>query len=151
MLVCFTVAFIVNMSTLDFNRLKSLLVQVVKQETGRNLEIRGVIDIKLGLRPSLVVNDVLLQNAQGGAPEMIKIKRLEAKFLVLPLLNKEFQIDRLRLLEPDVLIEKHKSGRWNFEFEKPGEPGRSAAPSGSFTLARLGFHRPRRRKAFQEH
>lgn len=47
----FTFALLVILSNLDFNRLKPLLIQVVKQETGRNLEIRGAMDLKLGLRP----------------------------------------------------------------------------------------------------
>jgi len=70
---------------------------------------------------------------------MVKIKRLEAKVLVLPLLNKEIRITRLVLLEPDVLIERDKSGRWNFEFEKTRDfPSEGCAASG-FPLPRIGF------------
>jgi len=36
----FAFALLVILSNLDFNRLKPLLIQVVKQETGRTLEIR---------------------------------------------------------------------------------------------------------------
>ncbi|NTV56217.1 MAG: AsmA family protein [Deltaproteobacteria bacterium] len=136
----FTFALLVILSNLDFNRLKPLLIQVVKQETGRNLEIRGAMDLKLGLRPSLVMDDVLFQNAPGGAtPEMVKIKRLEAEVLVLPLLNKEIRITRLVLLEPDFLIERDKSGRWNFEFEKPETFPQKDAPPQGFPLPRIGF------------
>jgi len=131
---------VVIVSTLDFDRLKPLLVQVVKQETGRDLEIRGRIELKPGLRPSLVMDDVLFQNAPGGStPEMIKIKRLEAKVQVLPLLSKEIQINRLVLLEPDVVIERDKSGMWNFEFHKPENiPQKDPSPQ-SFALPKLGF------------
>jgi len=68
------------LSNLDISRLNSLLIQAIKQETGRNIDIRGAMDFKLGLRPSLVLDDVVFQNAPDGAtPEMIKIKRLEAQ------------------------------------------------------------------------
>ena len=81
------------LSNIDFNRLKPLLTQVVKQETGRDLVINGAIDLKLGLRPSLVMDDILLQNAPWASmPEMAKIKRLEAKISVMPLLKRDIRI-----------------------------------------------------------
>jgi hypothetical protein len=140
-LLSFTFALLVILSNLDFSRLKPLLIQVVKQETGRNLEIRGAMDLKLGLRPSLVMDDVLFQNAPGAAtPEMMKIKRLEAKVSVFPLLHREIQITRLVLLEPDVLLERDKSGKWNFEFEKPGASPQKDTPHQAFVLPTIGFH-----------
>ncbi|OGP66008.1 MAG: hypothetical protein A2170_16995 [Deltaproteobacteria bacterium RBG_13_53_10] len=134
------IAVLAILSSIDFNKLKPLLAQVVKQETGRDLEIRGAIDFKFGLRPSLVMDDVSFQNAPGASrPEMVKIKRLEAKIPVIPLLNKEIRITRLVLLEPDVLVETDKSGKWNFEFEKPEtSPQKDTAPH-SFTLPRMSF------------
>jgi len=138
----FTFALLLILSNLDFNnRLKPFLIQVVKQETGRNLEIRGAMDLKLGLRPSLVMNDVLFQNAPGRAtPEMIKIKRLEAKVLLLPLLHREIQITRFVLLEPEVLLERDDSGKWNFEFEKPEACPQKETPPQAFALPTMGFH-----------
>jgi uncharacterized protein involved in outer membrane biogenesis len=134
------VALVVILSSLDFNRLKPFLAQAVKQETGRNLDIRGRIELKLGLRPSLVVEDIVFQNGlRGTAPEMLTIKRLEAGVLILPLLNKEIQITRLLLLEPSLLIERDKSGKWNVEFEKPeSAPQKELVPQ-SFALSKLGF------------
>jgi len=129
------------LSSIDFNKLKPLLTQVVKQETGRDLEIRGAIDFKLGLRPSLVMDDVSFQNAPWASrPEMVKIKRLEAKILVIPLLNKDIRITRLALMEPDISFETDKSGRWNVDFEKPKTPGQKETPPKSFSLPRMAFH-----------
>lgn len=136
-----TLAVFAILSSIDFNTLKPLLTQIVKQETGRDLEIRGVIDLKLGLRPSLVINDVVFQNAPWSSRrEMVKIKRLEAKILVIPLLNREIQITRLALMEPDVLLETDKSGKWNFEFEKREVSPHHDMNSQGFSLPRLSFH-----------
>jgi uncharacterized protein involved in outer membrane biogenesis len=138
----FTFALLLILSNLDFNnRLKPFLIQVVKQKTGRNLEVRGAMDLKLGLRPSLVMDDVLFQNAPGRAtPEMIKIKRLEAKVLLLPLLHREIQITRFVLLEPELLLERDDSGKWNFEFEKPEASPEKETPPQAFALPTMGFH-----------
>jgi uncharacterized protein involved in outer membrane biogenesis len=50
-------------------------------------------DLKLGLRPSSVMDDILLQNAPWASrPERVKIKRLEAKISVMPLLKRDIRI-----------------------------------------------------------
>jgi AsmA family protein len=136
----FTFTVLVILSNLDFNRLKPLLIQVVKQETGRNLEIRGAMDLRLGLCPSLVMDDVLFQNAPGAAtPVMIKIKRLEAKILIIPLLHSEIHITRLVLVEPEVLLERDRFGKWNFEFKKLETSPQKDTPPQGFALPRMGF------------
>ena len=129
------------LSSVDFNTLKPLVAQVVKQETGRDLEIRGAIDFKLGFRPSLVINDLLFQNAPWASrPEMVKIRRVEAKILVLPLLKREIHIARLVLLEPDILLEREKSGKWNFEFERSEGSSQKRTTSRCFTFPVTAFH-----------
>ena len=140
--VLFTIlALVALLSTIDFNTLKTFLAQVIKQETGRELEIRGAIDFKLGLRPSVVMDDLVFQNAPWAfRPEMIKIKRLEAKVSVLPLLNGEIHVSRLVLSEPDVLVETDKAGKWNFEFEKPESSPEKDKSSEGFTLPKIAFH-----------
>ena len=129
------------LSSVDFNTLKPLVAQVVKQETGRDLEIRGAIDFKLGFRPSLIINDLLFQNAPWASrPEMVKIRRVEAKILVLPLLKREIHIARLVLLEPDILLEREKSGKWNFEFERSEGSSQKRTTSRCFTFPVTAFH-----------
>ena len=52
-------------------------------------------DLKLGLRPALVMDDILLQNAPWASrPERVKIKRLEAKISVMPPLKRDIRITR---------------------------------------------------------
>ena len=87
------------------------------------------------------MEEVVFQNAaSGSSPAMFRVKRLEGKILLLPLLSKEIQITRLVLLEPEVLIENDKSGKWNVEFDKPGgDPRKDPSPQG-FALRKLGFH-----------
>jgi uncharacterized protein involved in outer membrane biogenesis len=135
------IAALAILSSFDFKALKPLLTQVVKQETGRDLEIRGAIDFQLGLRPSLVMEDLVFQNAPwASSPEMVKIKRLEAKVKVLPLLNGDISISRLVMLEPEVFLETDKAGKGNFEFEKPQAPSQKNTASSDLALPRMAFH-----------
>jgi uncharacterized protein involved in outer membrane biogenesis len=132
-------AFVI-LSRIDFNRLKPILTQVVKEETGRDLEVRGAIDLKLGFRPCLVMDDISFHNPPWASrTEMVKVKRLEAEIMLVPLLRGEVHIMRLVLVEPDVLFETDQSGKWNFEFEKQEASPQNDVASQSFTLPRVAF------------
>lgn len=135
------IAALALLSSFDFNALKPLLTQVVKQETGRDLEIRGAIDLHLGLRPLLVMEDLVFQNAPwASSPEMVKIKRLEAKVKVLPLLIGDISVSRLVMLEPEVFLETDKTGKGNFGFEKPQAPSQKNTTPPDLALPRMAFH-----------
>ena len=49
--------------TFDANQYKGLVVQVVHDATGRNLEVAGDFKLKLGFTPSLSVQGVRFANA----------------------------------------------------------------------------------------
>ncbi len=62
----------------DYNKLKPLITKTVKEFTGRELTLGGDIDLKIGLHPTLEVNNVTFQNAPWGSqPQMAQIKRFE--------------------------------------------------------------------------
>ena len=71
----------------DFNNLKPAIARAVEDATGRQLNIAGNVEFKLGLRPALTVEGVSLKNAAwSSTPNMIRVKRLQARIDVLPLL-----------------------------------------------------------------
>lgn len=101
----------------DYNRLKPMITAKVKEITGRELVIGGDIDLAIGLTPSIVLEDVTFQNADWGSrPDMVSLKRLEARTAIIPLLSREIVIKRFVLVEPDILIEKNESGKSNLDF-----------------------------------
>jgi uncharacterized protein involved in outer membrane biogenesis len=117
----------VILSSYDFNDLKPEIAQAVKDATGRELTLKGDIDLKISLTPALVVEDVAFQNAPWGSrPDLATIKRVEVEVSLLPLLSGDLELNRLVVVEPDILIETDKTGRSNLEFEKP-QPEESAA------------------------
>ena len=89
LIVAVTVTIYAILSSYDFNNLKPQIAQMVKDSTGRELFLGGDIEIKIGLTPTLVIEDVSFQNVSWGSrPEMAKIKRLELKLAVLPLFRR---------------------------------------------------------------
>ena len=75
LVVAFIVAIYAILSSYDFNDLKPQISQMVKDSTGRELSLGGDLELKIGLIPALVVEDVSFQNVSWGSrPELAKIR-----------------------------------------------------------------------------
>jgi len=106
------------LSLYDFNKLKPAIVKAVKNATGRELAIAGNIEFKFGLRPTLVVEDASFQNAAwSSTPDLARVKRLEVRIAVWPLILGKFDFARLVLVEPYVIVEFNAAGESNFSFD----------------------------------
>jgi uncharacterized protein involved in outer membrane biogenesis len=112
------VGIVVLAYTIDLGKYAKLATDEVKAMTGRELRIRGKLDIKLFPRLALVAEDVSFANAPWGSrPDMARAKRLEGSVALLPLLRKQVEITRLVLVEPDVLLETDAKGVGNWVFK----------------------------------
>jgi uncharacterized protein involved in outer membrane biogenesis len=111
------VAAYILLLTYDYDRLKPEIAQAFKKETGRELTLGGNITLKIGFAPTLVVENVSLQNASWGSqPEMASIKRFEVQVALFPLIFGRVDVERLILIDPDILIEISRSGQSNLGF-----------------------------------
>lgn len=118
-----------GVSRLDFNRLRPMIAESVKEATGRDFEIAGALRLGFGLTPIFVVEDVRLHNAVFGTrAEMIKARKLEAHLALLPLLRGRIEISRLVLVGPDILLETDEQGRSNWDFSREDDPAPVSRP-----------------------
>jgi uncharacterized protein involved in outer membrane biogenesis len=118
LIVALIVGIFAILSSYDFNDLKPQIARMVKDTTGRELSLGGDVELEIGLNPTLVIEDVSLQNVSWGSrPELARIRRLEAQVAVLPLVRRIILFKRLILIEPDVLIETNSAGKSNLEFD----------------------------------
>ena len=146
LIVVLIITIYVILSSYDFNDLKPMIAQSVKDATGRELTLGGDIKLDIGLTPALVVEDVSFQNIPWGSrSELAKIGRLEVQVAVLPLIDGIIAVKRLILVEPDILIETNSAGKSNLEFKtaKAREPKKSEgeAPNhGRLTMSALTFN-----------
>jgi uncharacterized protein involved in outer membrane biogenesis len=112
----------VILSRYDFNQFKPRIARMVKEATGRDLQVRGDLKLAIGLRPTLAAEGISFQNAAWGSrPELAKIQRFEVQVEILPLIFGNFRVDRLILIEPDILIETNRSGKTNLTFKTKRE------------------------------
>ena len=127
------IAVAIAVHTVDVKEFIGPIKQRVKDATGRDLEVRGGIDLKLGLEPKLVLDDVTLGNAPWSKqPQMFTAKHVEAQIALLPLLRKRFDVIRFKLIEPTIVLETDSGGKANWEFPTlpAAAQGSTPAPSG---------------------
>ena len=131
LLAAVTLAIVVIVNTIDVDRYAQLAIAAVKTTTGRELAIRGRLDITLFPRLAVRAEDVSFANAAGGSrPEMIKAKRVEGAVALLPLLRRKVEITRLAVTDLDLLLEKDAKGVGNWVL-KPPVAGAAARPAGA--------------------
>lgn len=131
--VLLLIAVAIAVRTVDVTEFLGPIQQRVKEATGRDLTVRGGIDLKLGLEPKLVLDDVTLTNAPWSKePQMLSAKHVEAQIALLPLLTKHFDVTSFKLIGPTIALETDPSGRGNWEFQSAAAPANQTdrAPSG---------------------
>ncbi len=114
---------------LSYNHLKPKIIQIVKEQTGRDLFIEGDIALAISLSPEIVISNVGLQNAPWGSrPNLLTVEKIGVKVNLLPLIRGILQITRVFIEQPDIIVEFNKSGASNFDFtrEKLSEKPKSA-------------------------
>ncbi len=114
------VAIAVLVHTIDVDRYARLAIAEVKIATGRELAIRGKLDISLFPRLAVRAEDVSFANAAWGSrPDMVKAKRVDGAVALLPLLRRKVEITRLAVTDLDLLLEKDAKGVGNWVFKPP--------------------------------
>jgi uncharacterized protein involved in outer membrane biogenesis len=112
---------------IDFNRLKPLIVRAVKNATGRELIIKGDLEVDFGLTLAISAEDISFDNASWGSRlELARIQRFEARLALFPLLMRHIKIEQFTLVEPDILIETNQSGTSNIKFKTSKKRKRKA-------------------------
>lgn len=129
------IAMVAVIKTTDINQYKPQIIEIVEESTGRELQIAGDLEFALSLVPTVVVEDVKFSNASWGTkPEMLSLNRFEVEVALLPLLSGNIQVNRVILLDPEILLETNKKGTANWTFsskktEKKSESSKTESAS----------------------
>ena len=125
--VLLTAAVLIAPSFVDWNAHKQEITALVREATGRNLTIRGNIDVTILPSPALRVEDMRLSSVEGAvSPEMVRLPEARIGFALAPLLEGRLATV-VTLVRPTVNLEKLKDGRVNWDFaakqEQPSDAG----------------------------
>ena len=114
-LIAIVVGGLAWLSALDPNEYKADISQQVKEATGRDLVLKGALELSLGMTTKVAANDVSLSNAKWAAkPEMVKFKRFEAVVSLLPLLSGTIHVNQITLADTTIQLETDAKGMGNW-------------------------------------
>lgn len=104
-------------SLVDWNTYKVQIAERVSAATGRAVELRGDLSLSLLPSPALTVRDARLANAPGAAePDMARLKKLDVRVALGPLLGGRIQVESITMVEPTFVVEVLPDGRVNWDF-----------------------------------
>ena len=122
----------VAITTFDANAYKADIAEQVKEETGRDFNISG--DINLTIYPwlGLEVSGVQLSNADGfGEAPFLNADTFKVRAKLLPLLRKELEMDTLILQGVNLNLAKNAEGKTNWDdLAKSGDKEKESSDSG---------------------
>lgn len=109
-------ALVVFVALFDANHYKAQISQLVKQNTGRDLHLKG--DIKLSIYPNIALNlgAASLSNAQGfGNVPFATVKSARVAVKLMPLLKKKLVVEQIILEGLQLDLHKKADGRRNWD------------------------------------
>ena len=128
-------------SYIDWNDYKPEIAAQAKKATGRDLIIEGDIRIAVLPAPALVAHNVRFTNAKGAAdPDMVRLKSVEVRMAVQPLLAGKIQFETIKLIEPIISLEVLADGRknWDIQAQENSAPAAPAKKSGGPSAKKPG-------------
>jgi len=96
-------------------RLKEIITPKISEAVGREVSIE---DVGLSVFPGLSLNaeGLTIANAEGFSDKpLLKVGDLYLNVKLLPLLRKRVEVASILIKSPKILIEKSKTGKFNFE------------------------------------
>ncbi|PPR73127.1 MAG: hypothetical protein CFH03_01002 [Alphaproteobacteria bacterium MarineAlpha3_Bin2] len=122
LLVIAAAAVLIGPGMVDWNQYKSDFKTLAKNATGRDLVINGDISIAVLPKPTLIAQNVLLANIQGAASKnMVRLKSLEVRIALAPLLGGQVKVEQVKLVNPEIELEVLPDGRRNWVFDVGGQ------------------------------
>ncbi len=107
-------------STIDWNLHKDKIALQFEQITGKKIVFNGPVSLDFFPKPTLTAQDIKIFNpkqAQDQTP-LASIEELVSDLSLLELLKGSFEVNKMVLRKPKILIEFSKDGKFNWQPEK---------------------------------
>ena len=125
---------VLYLSFADLSRFRPRVEALVRDATGRELQIGGDFELEVLPRPALVATDVTFANATWGASEpMLSAGRLAVEVGLWSLVSGPIRISKLEVQDATLLLEQNAAGEANWTL-LPATPPEETADAGAETL-----------------
>lgn len=107
-------------SMIDWNQHKDKIAAQFSDITGKKIVFEGPVSFSIFPEPYLTASDIKIYNQGAGEgtqsdEPLAEIKSLVAKLSLVPLLSGDFDVKRMSLVEPNIVIEKNENGEVNWQ------------------------------------
>ena len=125
---------------LDPARVRDQLVSVVREQTGRDLEIAQPVDLSLFPWLGVRLREVRLGNAPGfGDGPLASVDDIRVRVRVLPLLSGRLEVDALVVHGLALNLARNSQGEVNWSEPRPASAAPSPAPKGRTSAVQEGL------------
>lgn len=100
---------------IDWSKHKNKIVAQLEPYIARKMDVGGKVSFRILPNPQIVMEDVTLANIEGAkAPHLMKLKQLEARMKLGPLLQGRYEIETINLDAPELNFERLPDGTANW-------------------------------------
>ncbi|HTI87704.1 MAG TPA: AsmA family protein [Alphaproteobacteria bacterium] len=123
--VLIVTALLVAPSVVDWNSYRGALSEELSRATGRTVSLNGPIEASFLPAPRILANDVRLSadapaKRAGDGEDFLRLRAVELRVGLLPLLTGHIVVERLTLVRPEFLVETEKDGRLHWVLDGAG-------------------------------
>ena len=125
----FLVLVLIAVQFLNWNLLKPYIERRVSNATGRTFAINGDLDVKLSLHPRVIVNEMVLGNAEWARDKnMAEIGQADFRISLFPLLAGRLSFPSMALSRAAINLEVSKDGTPNWKFKEQDKANPTELP-----------------------
>ncbi len=116
---------------LDLGAQRGALARMLSAQVGREVRIDGALQLRIGLRPQLLVRELRIAQPEGyGGGDFLRVGTAEMRLDLLPLLRGQWRADRLSARAVRLDLRQRDDGRANWTFATGEAPAAPAAGDG---------------------
>ncbi len=103
-------------STIDWNKYKGVITGEIEKISGKKIQINGQIHLQFLPKPHLTAEKIKIYNRILGAnaEPIAQVEAIVMDLSLMPLLHKQFVIDKMNLTNANVVVEFLKNGKTNW-------------------------------------
>lgn len=116
------VAVLIVPSFINWNEHKAIILSQIEPYIQRKIDVTGNVHFALFPNPQISLENVTLAGAVDGAEPLLKLKSLEARVSLRPLLEGRVIVENINFTEPDINLEITADGSANWHNVLVGKP-----------------------------